>query len=111
VDKLHPDYMQLQSTLVDSQRAMISFIETELDLAMTFCRTATTSNEEARIRRNIELADRAVSSAKHFITYLEAESVDPPVIGRIQKGLAQLERAIGEIRAKTDGDGSSGAGV
>ena len=79
---------------------MISFIETELDLAMTFCETAAISTEEPRIRRNIELADRAAQSAKYFVACLEAKSVHLPIIARIQKGIAQLDGALNELRGK-----------
>src|SRR6516162_925118 len=42
-------------------------ISTELDLAITFCAVAATTNDQARSERNIANAERAYASAAYYV--------------------------------------------
>ena len=42
-------------------------ISTELDLAITFCAVAATTNDQARSERNIANAERAYASAAYYL--------------------------------------------
>jgi len=62
--------LPLEQAQIRQRQEAIRFqlVATELDLAMTFCQVATTTNDPARYDRNIANAQQAYSAAIHFLS-------------------------------------------
>jgi hypothetical protein len=73
------------------------FIATELDLALTFCRTAEATQSASRSRRSIRHAEEAYGSAARF---LQGSHLSEPMQQAIQSKIDELQRVLGEVRRR-----------
>jgi thioredoxin-like negative regulator of GroEL len=70
----------------------LQFIVAELDLAITFCQIATTTNDQARYDRNISNAQQAYAAAVHF---LRSNRVETSLDLAIEEKLSVLSAMLG----------------
>jgi len=73
----------------------LEFINSEIDLAITFCRLAASTHDPGKSRRNLRQAERAHSAAMHF---LETSRIGLPMPRAVQSKLSDLESLLGELR-------------
>jgi hypothetical protein len=92
------EYIELHRTIEESQGLMAQFIQTELDLAITFCQGATSTTDESKMRRNIAYAQTASGASKHFVRYLKPEFISSAVIDDINYAIVQLEVTLAELQ-------------
>jgi hypothetical protein len=69
------------------------FIETELDLALTFCKIAETTSDPETAKRNIENARRAYDSAKKALQKMRSDGEAYP--STIEEKFGDLAPMIG----------------
>jgi hypothetical protein len=79
------------------EAAKFQFISTELELALTFCRIALTSEDREKSRRNRDNADQAYAAAARFLQSADlTESMDR----EIRPKLTQLKSLLAELHEK-----------
>jgi hypothetical protein len=91
---------QAQLVISESQQLMARFIQNELDLGMTFCESAAGSTDILKINRSLQIGRRVSKAARHFLPYLNTESVSPQVIQNIEERIAQLEKILNSAAGK-----------
>lgn len=78
-----------------SDALRIEFVASELELAITFCRTAASTSDPQKSRRSVQRAEEAFATAKHF---LDGQHVSGPIRRAIEEKLARLEPLLKEWR-------------
>jgi hypothetical protein len=87
-------YQEQGRLRVQHEAARFQFITTELDLAVTFCRIALSSDDSAKYERNYEYASQAYDVANRF---LEGSNLtESKEIQRKLAGLRALLEQLGE---------------
>lgn len=84
-----------------SDALRFEFIVAEIDLAITFCETAASTRDPARIRRNIERATEAYATAKHFVS---GGGISKAMLRTIQRKTSELESLLREVASGNSGD-------
>ena|SRR5579883_2920373 len=83
--------------------ATADFVITELELAITFCHIALTTDKQWKLRRNLENATRAHDSAVHFLQK-EKPSASRLVTRQIRGKLRQLEDLLAKLQREPTAD-------
>lgn len=81
---------------LDFRKAKRRFILTELDLALTFCHIAMTTDDQFKRRRNVGNAEQALDAANHFLqdgTFPEKKK------GVVRQKVSELETLLARLRA------------
>ena len=86
--------------------AEAQFVSTEIELGVTFCTVAESSNDEERKRRNIANAKKAFEAASHFIATFDLSG---DVRQKLGEKLATLEQAVACMDNGRSPSGFSGA--
>jgi hypothetical protein len=73
------------------------FILAELDLAITFCDVALTSDDREKTKRNTDNAHRAYDAARHF---LENADFSDRMKAKVAKKVAALKTLLGRIESR-----------
>src|SRR5215469_5737380 len=79
----------------DHEVAKFQFISTELDMAITFCEMAITSDNQDKTERNVGHARRAYEAAQRF---LPDAHLEPHMNQEISDKLTRLEPLIKHLR-------------
>jgi len=74
----------------------VQFILTELDVALTFCHRAASTNDDENARRNTRNARKAYDCATHFLASAELTPKIRKDIEHKVKRLKSLLRSLGE---------------
>ena len=77
------------------EAAQYQFIQTELDLAISFCEIAASTSDPQRSRRSKMHAEKARAAAKHL---LGEDRLSREMRREIQVKMARLERLLSELR-------------
>jgi hypothetical protein len=86
------DYNTLRE---DHEALRFQFISTELDLAITFCQMALTTNDRGKAERNAANAHRAYQAASHR---LETPTIfGPQSSPEIDRKIRQLEQLLMDV--------------
>ena len=93
--ELHKKHEKLATA---HQEAKYRFILTELDLALTFCEMAMTSDDQAKTIRNTENAQRAYLAATHF---LASAGFSEEVKADVHQKVARLETTLEKLNGRT----------
>src|ERR1700751_1581968 len=78
-----------------SRELRFEFISTELDLALTFCRIALSTDDQNKARREEAQALRAYRAAKHF---LKEGMLNGAMDQTIREKMDGLERLLSDLR-------------
>lgn len=81
----------------EHEAARFQFISTELDLALTFCRIALSSDDTAKHKRNAHYAEQAYVVAERF---LDNSDLSPHDSREIQTKIASLESLLDELHGR-----------
>ncbi|MGH9735456.1 MAG: hypothetical protein ACRD8A_12810 [Candidatus Acidiferrales bacterium] len=73
----------------------LEFVALELDLAMTFCKSAASTSDPEKSGRNVAQAEKAYESAKHF---LDGRRLRGPMRRTIQEKVSALESLLKKAR-------------
>ncbi len=105
-NKAASEALERQSEVLDeqSQALRFEFIVAELDLAITFYESATSTGDPARSRRSIAKAEEAHSSAGHFP---ENERIDEPIRKTVQTKISKLEPLLLGLSREKSSSGKS----
>lgn len=75
------------------------FVTSELDLALTFCHIAASTNNSPRSRRNLARAQEAYSAASHFLV---SSRLSEPMRRTVQQKVADLESFLRQLRSRIE---------
>ena len=73
------------------ETARVELVCTELDLAITFCEVAATTNDQDRVVRNIANAERAYASAAYYLDSKSDQNTE------IREKLIRLESLLSDL--------------
>ena len=82
-----------------SDTLRFEFVASELDLAVTFCESATSTSDPERSKRNLAQAEKAYESAKHF---LDGQHLIEPMRRTIEGKVSVLESALKKAQEKKE---------
>jgi len=93
------DQEQMHEKLRDEhEAARFQFISTELDLALTFCRIALSSDDTTKHKRNAHYAEQAYGVAARF---LDVSNLTVHESREIQTKIASLQSLLDELNGRT----------
>ena len=93
------DQEQMHEKLRDEhEAARFQFISTELDLALTFCRIALSSDDTTKHKRNAHYAEQAYEVAARF---LDKSDLTAHESREIQTKIASLQSLLDELQERT----------